>query len=176
MRAARAGLAGERDSASIAAAALAPLDLWPRTPIVAAYLAMETEIDPAPLLDRLGAAGARVVLPVVIAPDEPLVFRGTVAKEALQPDAAGLAAPPATSPVLRPNLILAPLLAFDRAGGRLGQGGGYYDRTLRILRATEPVWVVGFAFAGQEIDLVPMDAHDERLDAILTEKGYSVVR
>ncbi len=176
MRATRAALAADRESASAHAAALAPLDLWPRTPIVAAYLAMETEIDPAPLLDRLRAAGARMVLPVVIAPGEPLVFREAVVAEALQPDAAGLAAPPATSPALRPNLILAPLLAFDRAGGRLGQGGGYYDRTLHILRATGPVWVVGLAFAGQEIDLVPMHAHDERLDAILTERGYSVVR
>ena len=175
MRAARAGLAADRDSASARAANLAPLDFWPRTPIVAGYLAMETEIDPAPLLDRLGAVGARVVLPAVIAPGEPLVFREAVEAEALQPDAAGLAAPPATSPALRPNLILAPLLAFDRSGGRLGQGGGYYDRTLRILRAAGPVWVVGFAFAGQEVDFVPMGAHDERLDAILTEKGYSVV-
>ena len=172
MRALRAGLVGERAAASQRAADLAPVGRWPAAPIVAGYRAMETEIDPAPLLARLAAAGARIVLPVVIARGEPLVFRQAGAAATMTPDAAGILAPPPSAPALAPGLILAPLLAFDRAGGRLGQGGGYYDRTVRALRARGPVLVVGLAFAGQVVDHVPMGPRDERLDAILTEIGY----
>ena len=65
------------------------------------------------------------------------------------------------------------MLAFDRRGGRLGQGGGYYDRTLAALRATAwPPAFVGLAYAGQEVERVPTDEHDQKLDAILTERGY----
>jgi 5-formyltetrahydrofolate cyclo-ligase len=74
--------------------------------------------------------------------------------------------------VVTPNLVIAPVLAFDRHGGRLGQGGGHYDRTLADLRGQRPVFVLGVAFAGQEIEAAPMDPHDQRLDAILTETGY----
>ncbi|HEY9216874.1 MAG TPA: 5-formyltetrahydrofolate cyclo-ligase, partial [Phenylobacterium sp.] len=71
-----------------------------------------------------------------------------------------------------PDLVLAPLLAFDRRGHRLGQGAGHYDRTLANLRAAKPVWVVGLAYAGQEVEEIPAEPHDQRLDAILTETGY----
>jgi 5-formyltetrahydrofolate cyclo-ligase len=68
--------------------------------------------------------------------------------------------------------VICPLLAFDRRGGRLGQGGGFYDRTLANLRACKPVFALGLAYAGQEVDGLLIEPHDERLDAILTEKGY----
>ena len=90
----------------------------------------------------------------------------------LQPDAARVPSPTAAAPALIPDLIIAPLLAFDRAGFRLGQGGGYYDRTLQALRAAGPVFVVGLAYAGQEVEAAPRDDHDQPLDAILTETGY----
>jgi len=95
------------------------------------------------------------VLPIVINADEPLKFERV--------DGSGHATP---------DLIIAPLLAFDRAGGRLGQGGGHYDRTIEALRARGPVFVIGLAYAGQEIEAVPCEPHDQRLDAILTEIGY----
>jgi 5-formyltetrahydrofolate cyclo-ligase len=74
-----------------------------------------------------------------------------------------------------PNLIIAPLLGFDRRGGRLGQGAGHYDRTLADLRKDRPVFVLGLAYAGQEVEAVPIDAHDQRLDAILTETAFMEV-
>ncbi len=72
---------------------------------------------------------------------------------------------------MSPDLVLVPLLAFDPYGGRLGQGGGYYDRTLAQLRAERPVFVLGLAYAGQEVERLPAETHDQPLDAVLTETG-----
>ena len=72
---------------------------------------------------------------------------------------------------VRPSTVLLPLLAFDKAGGRLGYGGGYYDRTLAALRKDGHITAIGIAYAGQEIDRVPMTALDQRLDLIATELG-----
>ena len=71
-----------------------------------------------------------------------------------------------------PDLVIAPVPAFDRRGGRVGQGGGHYDRTLEALRAGKKVFVLGLAYSGQEIEAAPMESHDQKLDAILTETGY----
>ena len=71
-------------------------------------------------------------------------------------------------------MLIVPLLAFDVRGFRLGYGGGFYDRTLEALRALRPTRAVGFAFAAQEIDTVPIDKTDQRLDAIVTERGVRV--
>jgi 5-formyltetrahydrofolate cyclo-ligase len=172
LRALRRALARDRDEASNRAAALAPLGLWPAAPIVGGYLAIESEIDPAPLLRRLAATGARILLPAVTALDAPLLFREAGEPNDLAADLVGLPAPPPSANVLVPQLVITPLLAFDRAGGRLGQGGGFYDRTLRRLRSQGSVIAVGLAFAGQEVERTPMGRCDERLDAVLTERGY----
>ncbi len=176
LRALRRRLAADRSAASERAAALAPLALWGPVRVAAGYGALADEIDPAPLLRRLEAMGARVVMPVAIARDAPLVFRDAGAPATWRPDAAGMLAPPPAAPEATPDLVIAPLLAFDRAGGRLGQGGGYYDRTLAALRGRGAVRVVGLAFAGQEVASAPMDQNDQRLDAVLTETGYFEVR
>jgi len=74
-------------------------------------------------------------------------------------------------PLATPAIVLVPLLAFDAVGRRLGYGGGYYDRTLAALRAGHTITAVGVAYAGQEVENIPHDAHDEQLDMILTETG-----
>ena len=102
----------------------------------------------------------------------PLRFRLWTPDQVLVPDACGIPSPPPSAPELHPNLLITPLLAFDRTGGRLGQGGGHYDRTLAALRKQRPVFVLGIAFAGQEVPSVPMAAHDQRLDAIVTETEF----
>lgn len=174
LRARRRALAADRARASQALAdrvAELPVTAWAgRT--VSVYLADAFEIDPAPLAALLAGRGARIVLPVVIARDRPLVFRPLVPAEALILDAAGIPAPPPTEPALVPDLVLAPLLGFDASGGRMGQGGGYYDRTLAVLRAAGPVTVIGLAYAGQVCATLPMGPHDQRLDGVLTEDGY----
>jgi 5-formyltetrahydrofolate cyclo-ligase len=90
----------------------------------------------------------------------------------LEPDAFGVPAPQPVMPAMTPELVIAPVLGFDRRGGRLGQGGGHYDRTLANLRARAPVFVIGLAFSGQEVSELPLEPHDQRLDAILTETEY----
>ena len=82
----------------------------------------------------------------------------------------------ASAPQVTPSLVICPLLAFDKAGGRLGRGGGHYDRTIAALRAAGPVFMLGLAYAGQEVDALVMEPHDQRLDAILTENGYTELR
>jgi hypothetical protein len=92
--------------------------------------------------------------------------------QALQGSSTSLPAPPQHAEEKRPELVVAPLLAFDRFGGRLGQGGGHYDRALAALRRTGPVFLLGLAFAGQEVDRLDLEPHDQPLDAVLTEAGY----
>ena len=147
----------------------------PDAGIVAGYHPLGAEIDPEPLLWRLTRAGWRVALPRAADPLAPLVFGDAGAPRT--PDAFGIPAPSADTPLLTPSLILVPLLAFDRFGGRLGQGAGCYDRTLAGLRRSGPVLAAGLAFAGQEVERVPTDEHDAPLDLILTERGLvDVVR
>ena len=89
----------------------------------------------------------------------------------MTPDALGVPSP-TDGEELTPSVVIAPLLAFDHRGGRLGQGGGLFDRTMAAIRQRGPVLVIGLAFAGQEVEVVPMEPHDQRLDAVLTEAGY----
>jgi 5-formyltetrahydrofolate cyclo-ligase len=172
MRARRRDLAALYPSAAEAAAKRLPIDGLPPIAVAAGYHAVGAEMNPWPALRRLGRLGARVALPVALAVDAPLVFRAWRADQPLTVDAAGVPSPGEDAETLAPQLVIVPLLAFDRQGYRLGQGGGYYDRTLGALRRTGPLLAIGLAYAGQEIDQVPREPHDEPLDAILTETGY----
>jgi len=142
----------------------------PGTP-VAGYWPLRDELDVRGLLADLAAAGADVTLPAIVAPDRPLVFRRWRPGDVLAPGAFGVAEPAADKRAIVPQVVILPLLAFDAAGYRLGMGRGYYDRTLRVLRAAGRVLAVGVAFAAQEVAEVPRDGFDERLDWIVTERG-----
>lgn len=171
MRRRRRALAAASPAAGAEAALHLPADDLPPVRVFAAYLPAGGEIDPGPLSGRLLALGAERVLPRV--PREgPMQFVLAPPDCALEPDAAGQLAPAPGAPERRPDLVITPLLAFDRFGGRLGQGGGHYDRALAGLRRTGPVFVLGLAFAGQEVDRLDLEPHDEPLDAVLTEAGY----
>lgn len=171
----RALAAGWPDAAREAAAAL-PIERLPAFEWFSSYHAVGSELDPAPLAARLAAAGGRLALPVTMGADAALEFRAWRKFDVPEVDAFGVPSPPADAPVVRPELVICPLLGFDRNGGRLGQGGGHYDRTLAALRAGGPVFVLGLAYAGQEVEPLALEAHDQRLDAILTETGYIEVR
>ena len=86
----------------------------------------------------------------------------------LAPNAYGIAEPLATAPEVRPAVVLVPLLAFDAEGHRLGYGGGYYDRTFDLLPG---MTLIGVAYSGQKVALVPREKHDHPLDLVITENG-----
>ena len=157
--------AGEEAARCLQDAALPPLRAF------AAYLPAGGEIDSGPLALRLMVLGAERLLPHVSGEGR-MRFLSAPPGGPLEPDASGLPAPSQDAEEKRPELVIAPLLAFDRFGGRLGQGGGHYDRALAELRRTGPVFVLGLAFAGQEVDRLDLEPHDQLLDAVLTEAGY----
>ncbi|HWE47457.1 MAG TPA: 5-formyltetrahydrofolate cyclo-ligase [Caulobacteraceae bacterium] len=158
-----------------ALAAAFPDDLFPEAGRVAsAYWPYRTEIDSRPLMARLAAAGVRIALPVTPArgSDQALTFRIWSEGDHLSPGHFPVHEPHPDAEVALPDLVLVPLLAFDRTGHRLGYGAGHYDRTLQHLRALKPVQAIGLAFADQAVERLPAGPHDQRLDGILTERGY----
>ncbi|MCW5732408.1 MAG: 5-formyltetrahydrofolate cyclo-ligase, partial [Alphaproteobacteria bacterium] len=130
------------------------------------------ELDPRPLMELLAERGGRLALPGAARPGQPLVFHAYRWGDPLRPGPFGVMIPAEGAPELLPDMVLVPLLAFDRQGGRLGYGGGFYDRTLEALRRARPALVaVGLAFAAQEVACLPHEAGDQRLDWIVTEHG-----
>lgn len=144
--------------------------------VVAGYWAQDREINPLPLLEILASRGHTIVFPALVAKDQPLVFRAWKKGDALAPGRHQILEPLPDAPALDPDVLLVPLLAFDRFGARLGYGGGYYDRTLKDLRARKRIWAIGFAYALQETRLVPTSDGDQRVDAVVTEKGMACQR
>lgn len=140
---------------------------------LACYCPVGSEFPALTLAELLGHE--RLALPVTpgpaALPGDALAFRVYAPGDWLEPDALGVPAPGPEAPETRPDIVLVPLLAFDAAGGRLGQGGGWYDRTLARLRAQGTVCAIGLAFEFQRIEAVPMEPGDERLDWIVTEKA-----
>jgi 5-formyltetrahydrofolate cyclo-ligase len=141
----------------------------PAGEVVALYRAAGSELDTDALALALVANGRRLCLPVVIQRDAPLVFRAWAPGEALALDLAGCAAPLVGAAEVEPDVIVTPLLAFDAFGGRLGQGGGYYDRTFE---ARPKALRIGFGYAGQAVERLALEPHDARLHGVLTEAGY----
>lgn len=148
-------------------------DALPPGDPVAVYQAIGSELDAAPLAQALIALGRSLCLPVVIQRDAPMIFRRWSPGEPLELDLAGVPAPLPLAEAVTPALIITPLLAFDGSGGRLGQGGGYYDRTFAAL---PQVLRVGLAYAGQAVDEMVLERHDIRLNGVLTETGYRVLQ
>jgi 5-formyltetrahydrofolate cyclo-ligase len=139
--------------------------------VVASYISIHDELDSRPLLTALEEKGFRPAAPCIVERDRPLVFRAHDVFGGLRPGKFGsIPEPPASAPQLEPDLLLVPLLAFNRHGHRLGYGRGYYDRTLEELRFRRDIVAVGLAFAAQEMLSLPVTDNDQRLDWIVTEK------
>ena len=138
--------------------------------IVSGFMPLKNEIDPLPLLRKLSERGAQLALPVVAERGRPLVMRAWKWGEPLASGVWGIREPRPEAAIVEPDILLVPLLAFDRSGGRLGYGGGYYDSTLMQLRARKTVVALGLAFAVQEIPAVPTTPRDAPLDLVLTER------
>lgn len=137
--------------------------------IVAGYLPIRTEADPLPAMEALVARN-RLAVPVVTGPGEPLLFREWQPGCQLERGAFDVMIP-VDGEILVPDLIVAPLVAFDRKLFRLGYGGGFYDRTLERLRSRGPLHVLGFGYSAQCLEELPLEATDQPLDAVITEAG-----
>ena len=138
--------------------------------IVAGYWPMASEMDVRPALVALDRIGILITLPEVAGKDRPLRFRAWKPNEALVEGDHGTFHPLKSAPLMRPDVVMVPLLSFDRRGYRIGWGGGYYDRTLELLRKTGNCTAIGVAYGAQQVDEVPTDAYDQRLDWIITEE------
>ncbi|VDC29176.1 5-formyltetrahydrofolate cyclo-ligase [Pseudogemmobacter humi] len=154
---------GQGQAAELLADFLAPH----RGKVLSGYMPMRSEIDPLP---AMAAHQGPVGVPVIPGRDQPLRFREWSPGCALV-EGTFKALVPAEGAWLEPEVVIVPLLAFDGRGYRLGYGGGFYDRTLELLRARRPTLAVGFAFAAQEMAGVPIEPTDQRLDAVVTEQG-----
>jgi 5-formyltetrahydrofolate cyclo-ligase len=135
--------------------------------IIAGYAAVRGEADPFPLMAALANNGHALCLPR--AHDGVLTFHAWKPGDPLVVGRMSIPEPDAKARERRPDLLLVPLLAFDRLGYRLGYGAGYYDRYLRDHRARRSVKAVGIAYAGQQVESLPVEEFDEPLDAVVTE-------
>ncbi len=137
---------------------------------VAGYWPLGTEIDIRPLLSRMWERGAVCSLPVIVEGGL-LAFRRWEPGDDAEEGERGTMHPPASAPVIDPEILFIPILAVDDAGTRLGRGGGYYDRTLAALRQRHPVTAVGVGYAVQHVADLPHEPHDQPVDWVLTEAG-----
>ena len=176
-KAARAAATSARNAAHDASKDSAPLVLAVRglpvafqNQVVSGFHPYLSEISTLPLLAKLAGEGWITALPVVVGKELPLLFRRWAPGDAMVSGLWDIQIPADAAPEVEPDVLLVPMLAFDRKGYRLGYGGGYYDRTLAKLRAVKFVTAIGVAYAGQEIEAVPCGAHDQPLDWIMTER------
>ena len=155
----------------------------PRGAVVSGYWPLDGELDIRPLLHQIHEQGHPIGLPVVRGKGQPLLFRRWSPGMALVECSFRVLTPPEGAPEIVPDVLLVPLLAFDREGFRLGYGGGFYDRTLEKRRHEAhsggahsghpvprgPILAIGMAFAAQETECLPRGPFDQRLDWIVTE-------
>jgi 5-formyltetrahydrofolate cyclo-ligase len=163
------------EAAEAIAARPFPVPVAPGT-IVSGFMPLKSEINPLPLMRKLASAGAKLALPVIDARGKPLILRAFTFGDALNSGQWGIREPKPEAPEVAPDIMLVPLLAFDRTGHRVGYGAGYYDRTIAKFRAMKTVVAVGIAYAAQEIEAVPITERDARLDLVLTERDVIDLR
>ena len=138
--------------------------------IVSGFSSLKSEINPVPLMRKLADQGAQLALPVVAGKGKPLIMRAWSFGEPLDSGVWGIREPKADAREVEPDILIVPLLAFDRTGNRIGYGAGYYDLTISKLRAMKPTVAIGIAYAAQEIAAVPVTPRDAPLDLVLTER------
>lgn len=143
---------------------------------IALYSATGSELPTDDLIEKLLDIKNEVSLPVVLGKEQPLAFRKIEKETRLVEGAFSILCPSDKCIEVRPTIVIVPLLAFDKAGYRLGYGGGFYDRTLAQLRDEGNVLSIGFAFSEQEVEAVPVDRYDQKLDWIVTDKEARIIQ
>lgn len=133
------------------------------------YVPMRTEIDPLAAMAEASAHGV-VGVPVIMGAGQPLKFRAWTPDTQMIAGEFGAQIPKAGDWIV-PEIVIVPLVAYDLNGGRLGYGGGFYDRTLEGLRAQRPTLAIGFAYSDQKAEDLPLEPTDQPLNMIVTERG-----
>lgn len=134
---------------------------------LAGYMPIRSEIDPCPAMEEASAHGV-VGVPVIEAAGAPLKFSSWEPGCQMKEGSFGTKVP-AVNAFFEPEVVIVPLVAFDWRGGRLGYGGGFYDRTLEPLRSRRATLAIGFAYADQAAEALPLESTDQPLDMIVTE-------
>jgi 5-formyltetrahydrofolate cyclo-ligase len=155
---------------------LIPLIKWELKPVIAGYWPIAGEIDDVMFLEHCHTYGLRCVLPFITDLISPLVFKAWQPDDILEKRMYGIPAPTSEALNLIPDVLLVPLIAFDRECYRLGKGGGFYDRTLNVLRRDHSILAIGLAHDSQEVDHVPREEHDQQLDCIVTPSRVLYVK
>ncbi len=166
----RNALPAEMRADAARAIAERPFPRVPAAAIVSGFMPLKGEINPIPLMRKLADGGASLALPVVCGRGKPLLMRAFAFGDPLASGIWGIREPKPDAPEVLPDILLVPLIAFDRNGHRIGYGAGYYDLTITSLRAQKSVLAIGVAFAAQESTQVPSTPRDARLDLVLTER------
>ena len=140
--------------------------------VYAGYVPIHSELSPLALLENLVGLGCELALPITPEAGQPLMFHQWRIGGLLDDGPYGTKQPPAGNNKCTPDVILAPMLAFDAGGWRLGYGGGFYDRTVAGLRGFgQRVPLIGIAYEGQRLDKIPVGPFDMPLDAVLSPSG-----
>lgn len=147
---------------------LAAIALYPEAQVISAYMPIRTEVSPIATMTILHGQDKRICVPVIVGKDLPLMFQEWTPETEMQKGPFG-AAVPVKGAFLEPDLLITPLLSFDRRGYRLGYGGGFYDRSFEQLAAQKTVVGIGFAYGVQEVAKVPTEPTDHKLDMVVTE-------
>ncbi len=165
-----------REQAHCPGAAFSLMEHFPaqifRGRVLGSFWPIQSEIDVRPLMTAWHDMGEALALPCTPRAGKPLTFRAWQPDDPLRRGPHETREPSSTQPQIHPDIVLVPLLAFTNRGERLGYGGGFYDRTLAALRKDKAVWACGVAYSAQEADTLPTEAHDARLDAVLTDRIY----
>lgn len=140
--------------------------------LIGGFWPLAGEIDVRPLLEACHDAGHKLALPCTPRKGHPLIFRRWKPTHHLKAGPYNTREPFPEQLEVFPELVFVPLLAFTKHGERLGYGGGFYDRTLAVLKSRHDVFACGVAYAGQEAVSLPTDEFDHRLDGILTEHYF----
>ncbi len=146
--------------------------LFEGCPLVAGYLPIGSEADPRRLMHAAAQAGCALALPYVLSKAQPMQFLPYIDGDELAEGPFGLKQPCKVTAAIAPDLVLVPLVGFDRQGNRLGQGAGHYDRALSLLPNAIRI---GVAWSAQEVTALPADPWDEPLHAICTEKEWIII-
>ena len=139
--------------------------------IIAGYYPSNYEVDILNFLEKASKKKFRIALPVIRSSGT-MSFKSWIFKESLYVNKFGILEPKDTKKEIIPDLIMVPLVAFDKLLNRIGYGKGYYDRSLRKISKTKKKTIsLGIAYSFQKCDSIPVNKHDFKLDYIFTERG-----